>query len=89
MLAERFVARLKAKKEIPLRTMLMMQNRMYALHKKIKPIAELRKLEKDIDAAFLQIARAKVRYEQTQKTKKKFRTFGESMMNRKKKSYRK
>ncbi len=84
MLAERFVARMKAKKEIPLRTLIMMGNRMRTLHKKIKPISELRELEKGIDGVLLEIARAKVHYERTfVKKKKKLRTFGDSALHRK------
>lgn len=86
--AERFVLRVKAKKEIPLRTLIMMGNRMRALHKKIKPINELRELEKDIDAALFAIARSKVRHDRMFVKKKKVRTFGDTAMNKKKKSYR-
>lgn len=83
--AKRFIARMKSGENIPLRTMLLMKNRMSALHKKIKPLSEFQKLEKDIDVAFLQIARAQVRHERKLKTKKKIRTYGDSMVNRKKK----
>ncbi len=95
VLAERFVVRLKDKKEIPFRTLIMMGKRLGALHRKIQVFIkkdfapELLILRKNIDQVLEEIAKAKVRYERELTIKKKVRTFGDSMVNRKKKSYRK
>lgn len=95
VLAERFILRLKLKKEIPFRTLVMMGKRLGVLHRKIQVfikkeyVPELSSIKEDINQALEEIAGVKVRYEQKLKTKKKVRTFGDSMMNRKKKSYRK
>lgn len=85
VLTERFVARMKSGEKIPLRTMFMMENRMHALHKKIKPIVELRRLEKDIDSGLLEIARAKIRHEWILKKKKKVNAFSGVSAHRKRK----
>ncbi|MBU6415376.1 hypothetical protein KGQ34_04030 [Patescibacteria group bacterium] len=84
--AKRFVARLKSGESIPLRTMLMTENRLLALHKKIKPVDEFQKLEKDIDAAFLEIARAKIRHERILKKKKKESAFSGVSAHRRRKT---
>ncbi|MBI3630836.1 MAG: hypothetical protein HY221_00665 [Candidatus Sungbacteria bacterium] len=87
--ARRFLARIKTKEDIALRTFLLMGSRLQALHKKIQPaiksgeIPELAALEKEIDEALRTIARAKIRHEWDRKKKKSVRTFGDSSLHKK------
>lgn len=91
-LAELFLERLKKKRAIPLRTMRLMERRLASVHRLIKPARKngekrASRIDKDIDSALLEIARAQIRHEWGLKTKKKVRTYGDSMVNRKKKLY--
>lgn len=93
-LAELFLERLAQKRAVPLRTLMLMERRLAVVHNLIKPARKkgekhASRLDKDIDSAMLEIARAKIRNEWRVKTKKKVRTYGDAMMYRKKKSYSK
>lgn len=88
-LAELFLERLKKKRAVPLRTLRLMERRLATVHHLIKPIRKkgsgsAARLDKDIDSAMLEIARAKIRHEWGLKKKKKVRTYGDSGVNRKK-----
>lgn len=94
-LAELFLERLAKQQAIPLRTLMLMERRLATVHRLIKPIrkkgsSNAVRLDNDIDSAFLEIARAKIRHEWgLKKKKKKVRTYGAVTTNRKKKSYQK
>lgn len=90
--ARRFVGRAKAGEEIPLRTLILWEKRMRKLHERIKSWrakrkndAAARQFDAAIDETLRMIQRAKVRRDTRLKIKKKVRTYGDSMVNRKKK----